>query len=92
MSNTFRVITTVPCVKCDATKRRMKRHGIPFETIAAEDAADLVDEAKESGATSFPIVLAPDGSWWSDYRVDKIDDWGTATYTDENGAEHFIWE
>lgn len=86
MTNTFRVITTTPCPKCDGTKRRMKKHNIPFESIPKEEAEDLVEEARASGATSFPIVIAPDGSWWSDYRLDLIDVWGKTNAWRENAA------
>lgn len=76
MTPIFRIITTTPCIKCDATKRQFNKYGIPFESIDAADDPGAVDEARASGATSFPIVIAPDGSWWSDFRIDKIKVWG----------------
>lgn len=78
MTNIFKIITTVPCHKCVATKRRFTKHGIPFESIPREEAEDIVDEARASGVLTFPIVIAPDGSWWNDYRIDKIDAWAEA--------------
>lgn len=88
MTAIFKIITTTPCPKCDATKRRFKRHDIPYESVAKEDAEDLVEEARSSGATSFPIVLAPGGvDWWSDYRIDKIDAWGKALAWEKTQAK-----
>lgn len=89
MTNKFKIITTTPCVKCDATKRRLNKHGIPFISVDASGAAEEVEEARAEGATSFPIVIAPDGSWWSDYRVDRIDAWGKsqAWREEPNGGE-----
>lgn len=83
MANKFTIITTSPCVKCDATKRRMTKWGIPFDVVAKEDAADIVEEARAEGATSFPIVVTPGGSFWSDYRIDKIDAWKTHVWPKE---------
>lgn len=89
MTNIFRIITTTPCPKCDATKRQFKKFGIPFESVAKEDAADDVEEARASGATSFPIVIAPDGSWWSDFQNDRIKAWGLSqAWREEKDDEH----
>lgn len=77
MTSTFKIITTIPCVKCTSTKRQFEKYGMPYESIAKEDAEDDVAEARASGATSFPIVIAPGGAdWWSDFRIDKIKAWG----------------
>lgn len=86
MNNTFRVISTSPCQKCDATKRLLKKCGIEFEELTADEAPDLVEEARAEGATSFPIVIAPNGTWWSDFRKDQIDIWGKTTAWREDAA------
>lgn len=86
MQQHFRIITTRPCVQCDATKRQMNKHGIPFEAIAKEDAMDMVEEARAEGAVTFPIVIAPDGSWWSGFRNDLIKVWGESRAWREDGA------
>ena len=78
--NTFRVISTTNCVKCTATKRMFTKQGVPFEDLAEEDVPDIVEEAKASGATSFPIVIAPDGSWWFDFRKDLVDSWAKSQH------------
>ena len=89
MATIFRIITTSNCIKCTATKRQFNKYGIPFESFDAADAEDLVEGARASGATAFPIVIAPDGSdWWSDFRMDKIKAWGESRAWREESGEN----
>ncbi len=76
MTDTYTIITTTACVKCDATKRQFTKYGLPFEAVSVDDLTEeqqaRFDREKASGATSFPVVLTPKGGSWSDFRVDRI--------------------
>lgn len=77
---TVTVYTTGPqCQKCNATKRHLKRRGIPFtEVIVNPDDPNDANYAALAyvGYSSAPVVLVsgPGGEQdWSDYRAERID-------------------
>lgn len=61
------------CVKCLATKRWMKRHGIPHRFINVDE--DPVAEAhiRALGALAVPVVQVDGGTWWSDHRIPELE-------------------
>lgn len=63
------------CVKCAATKRWLKRHGIPYQYINID--ADPEGDAfvRELGALEVPVVVAEEeGLWWSGHRIPKLEE------------------
>lgn len=76
MSDRYIIIGTTPCVRCDATERGFKKHGLPYEKVDVNDLNEeqqaRFDKAKAEGATSFPVVLTPGGGSWSDFQHERI--------------------
>lgn len=69
------------CNKCDATKRAMDKQGLEYEVLRAEDHQDIVEEVRaEIGSVVAPIVIAPDGSFWTDYRPDMVKLWSKSLH------------
>lgn len=61
------------CVQCNQTKRLMNQLGITFDEVDLRQHADIVEQFKEKGHLSAPIVTA-DGNTWSGFRFEKIRD------------------
>ncbi len=59
------------CVQCNQTKKVMEREGIEYVEIDLRERPDLVEQFKEQGHLSAPIVTT-DTKIWSGFRLDKI--------------------
>ncbi len=70
--STVTVYTKLDCVQCDATKRTLNKHGIPFTEIDLSANADALDRLKAAGWMRAPIVETADGETWSGFRPDRI--------------------
>ena len=68
------VYTKPDCVQCDATKRTLNKHGIPFIEINLSDNMEVLDRLKAAGWMRAPIVETADGEMWSGFRPDRIRD------------------
>ena len=68
------VYTKPDCVQCDATKRALNKHDIPFIEINLSDNMEVLDRLKAAGWMRAPIVETADGQMWSGFRPDKIRD------------------
>ncbi len=69
------VYSTGPsCVKCNATTRLLARLTVPFELRLLADFPDEAEKFRAEGHTSAPVVVAPDGETWSDFRPDRVAD------------------
>ena len=68
------VYTKPDCVQCDATKRTLNKHEIPFIEIDLTADAEVLDRLKAAGWMRAPIVETADGQMWSGFRPDKIRD------------------
>ena len=66
------VYTKPDCVQCDATKRALHKHEIPFIEMNLSDNMDLLDRLKAAGWMRAPIVETADGEMWSGFRPDRI--------------------
>ena len=65
-------VWTLPnCVQCMQTKKVLDREGISFEEFNLAEYPEKIDEFKELGLTSAPIVET-DIKKWSGFRLDKI--------------------
>ena len=71
MTATITVYTTPGCSGCTATKRILDRAGIDYATVDLSDNPELVEQFKEQGLVSAPIVSAGD-EVWSGMRPDKL--------------------
>lgn len=60
------------CVQCDATKRKLRELGIPFDEIRVDEDLDALDRIKNMGYLQAPVVTLSDGQSWSGYRPGKI--------------------
>ena len=82
MSITITVYTKTKCVQCDATKNKLAKLKLPYETIDAEhsqDARDFLWELKRY--LQMPVVVIKDDDQivdhWSGFRPSRLDDWAT---------------
>lgn len=65
-------VWTLPnCVQCTQTKKVLIREGITFTELNLADFPEKIDEFKDLGLTSAPIVET-DIKKWSGFRLDKI--------------------
>lgn len=65
-------VWTLPnCVQCMQTKKVLEREGISFQELNLADYPEKIDEFKDLGLTSAPIVET-DIKKWSGFRLDKI--------------------
>lgn len=65
------VWTTKSCVQCDSTKKQLTKLGVRFDELALEQHPEMLEQFKELGHLSAPIVQAGE-SIWSGFRFDKI--------------------
>jgi glutaredoxin-like protein NrdH len=65
------VWTTPDCIQCSMTKKQMDKYGIRYEEMALEQHPDKLEEFKNAGLISAPIVTT-DVKTWSGFRLDKI--------------------
>lgn len=62
-----------PCNQCHATKLHLKREGIPFNEVIADDVT--IARLRNEGHSSFPVVVAVNNDQrctFSGYRRDEI--------------------
>lgn len=65
-------VWTLPnCVQCMQTKKVLEREGISFTELSLTEHPEKIDEFKDLGLTSAPIVET-DVKKWSGFRLDKI--------------------
>lgn len=65
-------VYTVPnCPQCMTTKRMMEKEGIEYSEVALQNNPEKLEEFKEKGYTSAPIVTT-DIKIWSGFRFEKI--------------------
>ena len=67
----IKVWTLPNCVQCMQTKKVLEREGISYVEMALADHPEKIDEFKDLGLTSAPIVET-DIKKWSGFRLDKI--------------------
>ena len=66
------VYTNENCMPCKMTKKWLSSNGIPYEEKQVSDLSDKeLNEYKEMGCSSAPIVVVEWGVW-SGYRLDKL--------------------
>lgn len=66
------VYTKSNCVQCDQTKKQFDKRGIIYAEVNLEENLEKLEEFKERGLMSAPIVTT-DLKEWSGFRLDKIE-------------------
>jgi glutaredoxin-like protein NrdH len=66
------VYTTPGCMACRSVARTLEKKGVIFDTINLEQHPELVEQFREVGLTSAPIVQT-EGLTFSGYRPGKIE-------------------
>ena len=61
------------CSACENTKKGLARRGLKFEEISLTQAPEILEEAKERGILSAPIVVA-NGIMWGGHNEAKLDE------------------
>lgn len=69
----IKVWTKSNCVQCEQTKKQFTKLGINYEEHNLEENIEQLEEFKEQGLMSAPVIETPLGNW-SGFRVDKIHD------------------
>lgn len=65
------IYTTPNCVQCNQTKREFDKHGIEYSVVDLSKHPEKLEEFKEQGHLSAPIVTT-DIKTWSGFRREKI--------------------
>jgi glutaredoxin-like protein NrdH len=60
------------CVQCTATYRRIEESGLPAEIHYFEDNPEKLEEFKNRGFMSAPVMVTDD-EIWAGFRPDKLD-------------------
>lgn len=80
-SRAVAVYTKPACQQCTATKRRLDSRGIAYTEIDITEDKDAYDFVIGLGHREAPIVVLDDGTHWSGFRLNLIDQ---ITTTKEN--------
>ncbi|WP_206499199.1 glutaredoxin-like protein NrdH [Rhodococcus sp. KRD175] len=68
------VYTKPNCGQCDATKRRLDKHGLDYQTIdITQDDTARHFVTCELGYLQAPVVVVDGGEHWSGFRIDALD-------------------
>lgn len=68
------VVYTKPrCPQCDATKRKLDRSRVPYDSVDVTADPAARETVLKLGYTALPVVVGDDGSHWSGFRPDKLD-------------------
>lgn len=68
---TVKVFSKPRCPQCDATKRKLTKLNIPFETIDVTLDAEALEHVTNLGYQQVPVVETKT-SHWSGYRPDLL--------------------
>lgn len=68
---TVEMYTREGCGACVLTAKQLDRRGVDWVRIDLDIHPEKVDELKERGFTSLPVIHAND-EWWAGYRPDRI--------------------
>lgn len=60
------------CVQCEQTKKYLTLKGIEFEAKMIADSPEVNEIIEANGYKSAPVVVLPNGSSWSGFRLDKM--------------------
>lgn len=71
-TNTITVYTKPSCPQCDATKRALTKHHIPFRTVDITVDTEAREFVLSLGYASAPVVVTPTGEHWSGFRPDRV--------------------
>lgn len=80
MSNKVVVYSKESCVKCNMTKKFLTQNNIPYEEVFvdvySDDSTELMQQFRDAGFKSFPVV-SPNGTndWsgaWCDYQLNNL--------------------
>lgn len=74
----FTVYTLPNCMKCNLTKRKLDKHGLPYESVDLTQNAEALSWVRENGYQGAPVIVAPDGNHWNDYRPTLIEEHAAA--------------
>lgn len=66
-------------MKCRATKRWLKNHGIPFKYVNVDTDAEGYNLVAEIGALEVPVVMVDEDGpfgedWWSGHREPRLEE------------------
>lgn len=67
----IKIYTKEDCIQCLATKSFLDKGGVEYEVIDLDNEPDRVEEVKEMGYKSIPVVV-DGGEHWSGFRPDKL--------------------
>lgn len=59
------------CVQCDATKRALTKHGIPYLERDLTEHIGQAQKFRDAGYATAPVVVTSRGTW-AGYQPDRI--------------------
>ncbi|WP_100482244.1 glutaredoxin-like protein NrdH [Mycobacteroides abscessus] len=66
------VYTKPACPQCDATKRCLTKHNVPFTTVDVTANPEARERVLALGYTAAPVVVTADGEHWAGFRPDRL--------------------
>lgn len=72
MSENITIYTTPHCQGCALTQRRLDKAGIEYEAIDLSKRPDLIEQFKNEGLLTAPIIETRDGDRSSGFNPDRI--------------------
>ena len=70
------VYTTGPaCFKCNATKNRLEKYGIPYEEVRVDQDREKAVWLRSLGFNQSPVVQIGDEDAWDGFSSTDIEEW-----------------
>lgn len=65
------VYTKPRCPQCDATKRALDKHGVPYVAVDVTTNPEAREFVQSLGYLSAPVVVTDSGEHWQGFRPDR---------------------
>lgn len=66
------VYTKPGCIQCEATKKALKKNGVPYTIRDVTVDAAARDAVMKLGYSAAPVVVTADGDHWAGFRPDRL--------------------
>ena len=71
-STIITVYTKPACPQCDATKRYLVKHHVPFAAVDVTREPAMYAYVQSLGYSAAPVIVTPTGEHWSGFRPDRL--------------------
>ncbi|MDM2175292.1 glutaredoxin-like protein NrdH [Mycobacteroides abscessus] len=66
------VYTKPGCIQCEATKKALKKNGVPYTIRDVTVDAAARDAVMKLGYSAAPVVVTAEGDHWAGFRPDRL--------------------